>query len=183
MEYCAVGGEKLAAVRKCKNARNQSRARWVGGFGGAGLAGLVCFNGYALALRGGLVGAWISLESRCVGDCKVFGSALVSVVCRGIIGGYRWCLQRFCKIYAKIANFCATICADRFRSCYLKAVPDCAKCLSLVVCAIAVRQSLKLIGFARGALRGSTELKGLCVRAFIALLGFCAMPTPTRFTP
>ena len=40
-------------------------------------------------------------------------------------------LHKFCKICAKMARFCATICADRFRSCYLKAVPDCAKDLRL----------------------------------------------------
>ena len=40
-------------------------------------------------------------------------------------------LHKFCKICAKMTRFCATICADRFRSCYLKAVPDCAKDLRL----------------------------------------------------
>lgn len=70
----------------------------------------------------------IARISRSVGGCK---GDWVGFGIGGVQGDYRWCLQRFCKIYAKIANFCATICADRFRSCYLKAVPDCAKDLRL----------------------------------------------------
>lgn len=95
-----------------RNAKMQEveRVRGVWGFGGA------CFALTYLLCAAWFGGAWKSLKSRCVGALEVL-----------ISGG----LQRFCKIYAKIANFCATICADRFRSCYLKAVPDCAKCLRL----------------------------------------------------
>lgn len=106
MEYCAVGGEKLAAVRKCKNARSQIACAVLGGLGGDGWAGF-----------GGCV------EIARISVCRGLQRALEAL----ILGG----LQRFCKIYAKMARFCATICADRFRSCYLKAVPDCAKDLRL----------------------------------------------------
>lgn len=60
--------------------------------------------------------AWFA----CAGDLQGTLEALIT-------GG----LHKFCKICAKMARFCATICADRFRSCYLKAVPDCAKDLRL----------------------------------------------------
>lgn len=72
--------------------------------------------------------------------------ALQGVLEALILGG----LQRFCKICAKIECFCATICADRFRSCYLKAVPDCAKCLRLGRVPMQCAKCLRLLGFVLG---------------------------------
>lgn len=109
MEYCAVDGGKLAAVQNAKM-QEPIALRGVWGFGGA-LVGWDCMRYLLCAcfcVRG-LVGAWKSIESWCVGACS--GLAML---------GRWWGLRKFCKIYAKIANFCATICADRFRSCYLK---------------------------------------------------------------
>lgn len=81
MEYCAVGGEKLASVQNAKMQEAKSLARCLG------------------AWFGGCVGGCVeTLETRCVGACRVL-----------VVLGRWWGLQRFCKIYAKITNFCATI--------------------------------------------------------------------------
>lgn len=99
-----------------------------GGFGGAcfALTYLLCAD--LLALR---CVVWWRVEIAKISMRRGLQRCFIVLLYRWRAGDYRWGLQRFCKIYAKIANFCATICADRFRSCYLKAVPDCAKCLRL----------------------------------------------------
>ena len=100
---------KISGGAKCKMQEAKSLAAVLGGFGGALVGGFACFACFAPALRAWFGGCVESLETRCVG------------VLQGLVVLWRWWgLQRFCKIYAKIANFCATICADRFRSCYLK---------------------------------------------------------------
>lgn len=119
---------KIAAVRNAK-CKKSSACAVFGGFGGA------CFALTYLLCAAWFGGAWKSLKSRCVGALE----ALIS-------GG----LQRFCKICAKMARFCATICADRFRSCYLKAVPDCAKCLRLGRVPMQCAKCLRLLGFVLG---------------------------------
>ena len=101
MEYCALGGEILVVVQNAKMQEPIACAVF-GGLGGA-LVAWVC------VLCAWVGGSVETLESRCVGACRGL-----------VVLGRWWGLHKFCKIYAKIANFCATICADRFRSCYLK---------------------------------------------------------------
>lgn len=74
---------------------------------------------------------WWRVEIAKISVRRGLQSCFVVLLYRWRAGDYRCVLQRFCKICAKMARFCATICVDRFRSCYLKAVPDCAKDLRL----------------------------------------------------
>ena len=93
-------------MQKCKSL---SLCAVFGGLAVRWWGGIACFAYFVPALRAWVGGrvevARVSVRRGLQG----VGSALLVV-----------CLRKFCKIYAKIANFCATICADRFRSCYLK---------------------------------------------------------------
>lgn len=159
-------------MQKCKKS-NACAVLW--GFGGA------CFALALFALKAMrwlyllcAVGWWareyrsrISVRRGLQGDWVGFGVG-------GVQGDYRWCLQRFCKIYAKMARFCATICADRFRSCYLKAVPDCAKDLrlgSVCQCSAPMFEAvLRLLGLAE------FDSLSLGLASVLAWVGFCATP-------
>lgn len=84
-------------MQKCKKP-NRLRGVWGRGLVGALVGGFECFTCFVLALRACFGGCVETLETRCVGACRVL-----------VVLGRWWGLQRFCKIYAKITNFCATI--------------------------------------------------------------------------
>lgn len=96
-------------VQNAKMQEVKSLARCLGDLAVRWWRGFACFAYFAPALRAWFGGSVEMLESRCVWACRGF-----------VVLGRWWDLRKFCKNYAKIANFCATICADRFRSCYLK---------------------------------------------------------------
>ena len=89
MEYCAVDGEKLAAVQNAKM-QEPIALRGVWGFGRLVVLGLYALLTLCLLCVRGLVGACKSIESRCVGACSGVGNAWAVV-------GLAKILQNLCK--------------------------------------------------------------------------------------